>query len=97
MSTDTLTDLLNKVSAIVKSGASTFPQLSRETKIPVGKLYEIVNQRRSRPNGERALALHKWAEKMTIEISKSDKKTQRLYRSEYREISRRFPVNGSRD
>lgn len=98
MSTDPLTDLLNKVSAIVKSGASTFPLLAQETKIPVKALYEIVNMRRNRPNGERALALHQWAEKMTVRIAMmEDRSIQARYRSEFDKVQHRFPSKGGKD
>lgn len=96
MNPDPLTDLLNKVSAIVKSGASTFPLLAQETKIPVKALYEIVNVRRNRPNGERALALHQWAEKMTVRIAMmEDKRIQMRYRTEFEKIGERFPLEGN--
>lgn len=95
MSTDTLTDLLNKVSAIVKSGASSFSLMSQETGIPPRALYEIIDLRRFRPNGERALALHQWAEKMTVRIAMmEDRSIQAKYRAKYREVCERFPVNG---
>ena len=94
MSTDNLTDLLNKVSAIVRSGASTYPILAQETGIPAKQVWDMMNLRRARPNGERALALHRWAEGMTIKISMGGRKLQTRYRDEYRAACKRFPVNG---
>lgn len=94
MSADTLTDLLNKVSAIVKSGASSYPILAQETGIPAKQVWDMINRRRARPNGERALALHQWAEQMTVKIAMGGRKLQARYRNEYRAACERFPVNG---
>jgi hypothetical protein len=92
MSTDNLTDLLNRVSAIVKSGASSFPLLAQETKIPVRTLYDIVNLRRCRPTGDRTMALLEWAGHKTLQISMGGRATQKAYRKAYAEVSKRFPV-----
>lgn len=98
MNPDPITDLLNKVSAIVKSGASSFPLLAQETGIPVRSLYDTVLQRRCQPSGKRALALHQWAERMTVRIAMmEDRSIQARYRSEFDKVQLRFPSTGKRD
>ena len=93
MSADNITDLLNKVSAIVKSGASSFPLLAQETNIPVKAIYDIMGRRHD-PNGPRTAALMQWAATKTIQISMASREIQNRYRSEYVRACKRFPVNG---
>lgn len=94
MSADTLNELLNRVHAMVKCGVSTYPILAQETKIPAKQLWDILNLRRARPNGERALALHKWAEEKTVEIAKQGDKAWRAYQKAYTAADKKFPSAG---
>lgn len=94
MSIDPLTDLLNKVSAIVKSGASTFQLMEEETGISVKALYEVVSVRRNDPNGPKTAALMAWAAEKTLRISMAGREMQDAYRKEYEKACERFPLEG---
>lgn len=94
MSTDTLTDLLNKVLAVVRCGASSFPQLSKETGIPYKDVHALLTMRRNGPSGERAIALFKWAARKTRQIAMGGRPLQARYKDEYQKACEKFPSTG---
>lgn len=96
MSTDTLTDLLNKVTAIVRCGASTFPELARETGIPYKQVHAMVTQRQHRPDGKRVAALFEWAARKTQQIAMGGRPLQLRYKDEYRKAYEKFPAMGEK-
>lgn len=95
MPTDAITDLLNRVSAVIKSKASSFKELESDTGIPLTQLYDLVNLRRNRPNGERAIALLEWAAQKSNQIAALPREVQRRYREAYKTNCKKFPVDGS--
>ena len=94
MSADIITDLLNRVSAVIKAQVSSFKELATDTGIPIAQLYDLVNLRRNRPNGKRAVLLHVWAEQKSNQIAMLPRKIQRQYREAYEAVCQKFPVEG---
>lgn len=93
MNADPVVDLLNKVSAVIKSKVSSFKKLASDTGIPVKELYQIVNYRRTGPSGERALILHQWAARKSNQIAALPREVQRKYRAAFLANCEKFPIS----
>lgn len=91
---DLLTDILNKVQALVEAGIITYAQVADEAGIPRGNLYAWVGQRRYRPD-DGAVKLYEWLQRKTIEIGTAENRKQcAAYRAKFREINKRIPGDG---
>jgi hypothetical protein len=100
MSSRYLTELLNKVHAIVKCGAGTFKEMAHDTGATLSQCYDWVNARRMDPSGANAMKLHEWAERKTTQIAAAGetdapgRKLHRLYREHYKRATSLFPGSG---
>lgn len=88
---DHLKDLLDRVEAMIDSGAATVSQLAefllpdQKRRQAVSRVSEWVRSRSRTPNGETALRLHKWAEAKTLEIA-GDAKAGKAYRAAFKAV-----------
>jgi hypothetical protein len=92
---ESLTELLNKVEAISRSGAGTYTQLAAFLKKPRQRVSEWVGQRTARPSGEVTLQIQNWAAIMTLKIAKCvTSPLARNYRKAFREVCKEHPIPG---
>lgn len=59
---ETLSDVLDRVEALIKCGAATFKELAKEFGKPESRFSEWVTMRAPTPNGEVAIRLREWAD-----------------------------------
>lgn len=94
MSTDSLTSLLNRCTAIIKARCASVKSLAKDIGEHPARVSEWVTQRTKEPRGTVAMKLHEWAAKKTIQIAKCDNAVQQQYRAEYRKAQNKFPATG---
>lgn len=93
MSRDLITEILNKIDAMVEARIVTFAQVAKDVGISPRTLYAWFGSRAHRPEADSVFKLQAWAAKKTLAVAAMPKH-QAAYRSAYREICERFPVNG---
>lgn len=96
MTTENLTTILNKLHAMHAAKIVTAKQIAKAIGSSEQRVGEWIlrNGRDRRPNGEMAIRLLAFASDQTLKIAVGPRKLQIAYRSAYREIADRFPVNG---
>lgn len=97
MSTDSLTSLLNRCTAIIKARCASVKSLAKDIGEHPARVSEWVTQRTKEPRGTVAMKLHEWAAKKTIQISRGPNDLQQRYRAEYQTAKTRFPVEGKKE
>jgi hypothetical protein len=97
MSADTLTSLLNRCTAIIRSGCASVKSLGKDIGEHPARVSEWVTQRTVEPRGSTAMKLHTWAAKKTVQISRCDNAVQQRFRAEYKLACDRFPATGARE
>lgn len=90
---ETLTELLNRLVAIVRCGAGRYTELAQF----LGKRPQQINawliQRVNEPSGSMTMQMQVWAASKQIAIAGSSRRLQLAYRTEYKRACDRFPVN----
>lgn len=96
MSTETptiLTDLLNRIEAILDCGAATTKELGeyllpeQDTRQSGIRVAEWIRSRKRTPQGDTALKMMEWASQKTLEITKARKATK--YNKAFRSVESR--------
>lgn len=95
MSTDTLTSLLNRCTAIIKARCASVKSLAKDIGEHPARVSEWVTQRTIEPRGTVAMKLFNWAAKKTEQIAMTNRETQNRYRNEYKAACSRFPSTGT--
>jgi hypothetical protein len=91
MTSDALTDLLDKTEAVCKCGFGSYTQLAKHLNTPPQRVSEWVGQRTHRPSGLMTIRILNWTAKKTEQISVSNQQPnlQTRYRAAFREIQQR--------
>lgn len=96
MSRDIITDILNRVQALVEAEIVTYKQVAQGAKLNRRTLEGWFGEkRRNRPSGNAAFALQEWLGKKTLAVAALPNAVRCAYRRAFNEVSKKFPVNGS--
>lgn len=84
-----LTELLDRVEAILESGFATATELAAYLGKPAPRVTEWVRQRDPAPGGEIALRMVTWAAEKTLAIDAAGAKAKAAYRKAFAAIKAR--------
>lgn len=76
---ETVTDVLNKIEAILECGAGKLNGLARHVGCRPQRISEYIRQRKHQPGVADYLLMKEWASKMTLRIAMAGREMQAAY------------------